>query len=48
MTNQKRIEKYIKEHCEHCKNKEKFDCEIRIFKNNGILCTKCIYYERKN
>lgn len=48
MTNQERIEKYKKEHCLKCKNKNKFDCEIRIFKNNDTICTKCIYYERQN
>ena len=48
MTNQERIEKYIKEHCSKCKNKEKYDCEIRVFKNNDIICTKCVYYEREN
>lgn len=48
MTNQERIEKYKKEHCSKCKNKNKFDCEIRIFKNNDIVCTKCVYYERQN
>lgn len=48
MTNQERIEKYKKEHCSKCKNKDKFDCEIRVFKNNDIVCTKCVYYERQN
>ena len=48
MTNQERIEKYKKEHCSKCKNKDKFDCEIRIFKNNDIVCTKCVYYERED
>ena len=48
MNNQKRIQKYIQEHCPKCKNKEKFDCEIRVFKNNNIICTKCVYYEREN
>lgn len=48
MTNQERIEKYKKEHCSKCKNKNKFDCEIRIFKNNDTICTKCVYYERQD
>ena len=48
MTNQERIEKYKKEHCSKCKNKEKFDCEIRVFKNNDIICTKCVYHERQD
>ena len=37
MTNQERIEKYKKEHCSKCKNK-----------NNDTICTKCVYYERQN
>ena len=48
MTNQERIKKYKKEHCSRCKNKDKFDCEIRVFKNNDIVCTKCVYYERQD
>ena len=47
MTNQERIEKYIKEHCQRCKNKTKFDCEIKVFKNDNTVCTKCVYYERE-
>ncbi len=47
MTNQERIQKYIKEHCSKCKNKNKFDCEIRVFKLANIVCTKCVNYERK-
>ncbi len=48
MTNQERIEKYKKEYCTRCKNNNKNDCEIRIFKNNNIVCTKCVYYERQD
>lgn len=24
------------------------DCEIRVFKNNDTICTKCVYYERED
>lgn len=48
MTNQERMEKYKKEYCAKCKNKAKFGCEIRIFKNNNKVCTKCVYYERQD
>lgn len=48
MTDQERINKYIEEHCKNCKNKTKFDCEIRVFRNEDIVCTKCIAYEREN
>ena len=47
MNNQERIKKYKREHCTRCKNKNKFDCEIRIFTNNNIVCTKCVFYERE-
>lgn len=47
MTNQERIEKYKKEHCSKCKNKEKFDCEIRVFKANCMQrrCDECKHYD---
>ena len=48
MTNQERIEKYKKEYCTRCKNNNKNDCEIRIFKNDNIVYTKCVYYERQD
>ena len=40
MTNEERYEKYVKENCKNCKNKDKYLCEIVI--------TKCAYYERKD
>jgi formylmethanofuran dehydrogenase subunit E len=48
MTNQERIKKYKEEHCSRCKNKTKNDCEIRVFQNGDVICTKCVYYEREN
>lgn len=47
MTNQERIERYKKEYCSKCKNKDKFDCEIRILKNDDKICAKCVYYEQE-
>lgn len=47
MTNQERIQKYIKEHCNKCENKNVFDCEIRVFQNTDIVCTKCVNYDGK-
>lgn len=46
MTNRERLEKYIKENCSNCKNKDKQDCNIRIFAVNKTIYTKCDYYER--
>ena len=48
MTNQERIEKYKTEYCTRGKNKEKNDCEIRVFANCETVCTKCVYYEQED
>lgn len=47
MTNAERYQKYIDEHCKSCKNKDKDLCDIRISYFNGIVTTKCCYYERE-
>lgn len=47
MTNSERYQKYIKEHCKKCKNKESDLCNIRIFVIENTVCTKCAYYERE-
>lgn len=47
MNNEQRYQKYIKEHCRKCKNKETDLCDIRIFVLDNTVCTKCRYYERK-
>ena len=36
MTNQERIEKYVKEHCSKCKNKT--ECEIRVNEKGNAQC----------
>lgn len=48
MTNQERIQKYIQEHCKNCKNKDKFECEIRVFQNGDKIYTRCNAYERED
>lgn len=48
MTNQERINKYIQEHCNNCKNKEKYECEIRVFQNGDTIYTRCRAYERED
>ena len=48
MTNQERIQKYIQEHCNNCKNKDKFECEIRVFQNGDTIYTRCRAYERED
>ena len=47
MTNEERYQKYIKEHCKNCSNKETDLCEIRISEMNDIIRTKCVYYEKE-
>lgn len=47
MDTKERTEKYIKEYCPRCKNKHKFDCEIRVIQRGDIIVTKCEYYERE-
>lgn len=46
MTNKERLEKYKKEHCCKCKNKDKNLCDIRVFAIDKIIYTKCVFYER--
>lgn len=43
-----RIQKYIKTQCKNCKNKDSDLCEIRVFKADNVITTRCIYYEREN
>lgn len=44
----KEIKQFKEENCSKCKNRKKFECDIRVFKNNDIVCTKCVYYERED
>lgn len=46
MSNEERYQKYIKENCKNCKNKERYDCEIRIYQREDTIITKCANYER--
>lgn len=48
MTDKDRYDKYIKEHCVNCKNKDTMLCEIRIMDYNDIITTKCVYYENEH
>ena len=47
MTNETRYQKYIKEHCNKCKNKETNLCDIRIFVIDDKVNTGCTYYEEE-
>ena len=47
MTQQERYQKYIKEQCINCSNKDTDLCEIRTIKNlNGTVITRCEFYVR--
>lgn len=42
-----RFDKYVKEQCRNCKNKNKDLCEIRTSELNGIITTRCEFYEQE-
>lgn len=47
MTQKELYDKYIKEQCKNCLNKDKDLCDIRIIQNlDGTIITKCEYYIR--
>lgn len=48
MSDEERYQKYVEEHCSRCKNRDKYDCEIKIFKQDNVKVTKCEYYERQH
>lgn len=48
MTTKQRLEKYKQEQCKNCKNRKEQDCEIRVFKTENEICTRCLNYERKD
>jgi len=47
MNNEERYQKYIKEHCNKCKNKTTNLCDIRIFVIDNKINTECVYYEEE-
>ena len=47
MTNEKKKKKYIDEHCKNCRHKNEDLCDIRISYLNGIVTTRCSFYERE-
>lgn len=47
MTNQERFQKYIDEHCKDCKHKNEDLCDIRISVLDGVVTTKCTYFEKE-
>ena len=47
MTEKQREQKYKQEYCTRCKNKDKNDCDIRVFSLQNTVCTKCMNYERE-
>ena len=47
MTNAERFQKYIDEHCKDCKHRSEELCDIRISFLDGVVTTKCSYFERE-
>lgn len=45
MTNKERYQKYIEENCKNCKHRNEDLCDIRIIVQDGVVITKCCYYE---
>ena len=47
LSEKERFDKYVKEQCKNCKNKEKDMCEIHTSVYAGIITTRCKAYEKK-
>ena len=47
MTNEERYKKYIETHCRNCVHRNADLCDIRISYLDGIVTTKCAFYERE-
>lgn len=46
ISEKERFDKYVKEQCKNCKNKDKNLCEIHTSAYGGIITTKCEAYEK--
>lgn len=47
ISEKERFDKYVKEQCRNCKNKDKNSCEIHTSAYDGIITTKCEAYEKE-
>lgn len=47
MTNAERYQKYIDENCKNCKHRNEDLCDIRISFLDGVVTTKCVYFEKE-
>lgn len=47
LSEKERFDKYVKEQCRNCKNKDKNLCEIHTSAYGGIITTKCEFYEKE-
>jgi hypothetical protein len=47
LSEKERFDKYVKEQCKNCKNREKDLCEIHTSAYGGIITTKCEFYEKE-
>lgn len=47
LSEKERFDKYVKEQCKNCKNREKDMCEIHTSAYGGTITTKCEFYEKE-
>lgn len=47
ISEKERFDKYVKEQCKNCKNREKDMCEIHTSAYGGIITTRCEAYEKE-
>lgn len=47
ISEKERFDKYVKEQCRNCKNRDKNLCEIHTSACGGIITTKCEAYEKE-
>ena len=47
ISEKERFDKYVKEQCKNCKNREKDLCEIHTSADGGIITTKGEAYEKE-
>lgn len=47
LSEKERFDKYVKEQCKNCKNREKDLCEIHTSVLGKTIVTKCEFYEQE-
>lgn len=47
ISEKERFNKYVKEQCRNCKNRDRNLCEIHTSECGGIITTRCEAYEKE-